>query len=182
MPKLTETFVRNARHPDHGTRKHWDTEVRGFVLFVGKRSKTWYYQRDVAGRTQRKMIGRYPAIGAAAARETALAHALEMGRGTGKAAQRGAPRLGEAIEQYLARPKLRSQRYIEGVRANMQNHLRDWLGLPLDQIDRAMVAARHAELARHPSRANHVMREFRTVWNHARRTVDLPERATAAVL
>ena len=53
--------------------------------------------------------------------------------------------------------------------------------MPLDEISRGMVAARHAELAETPSAANHVMRSFRSVWNHARRTCELPEPPTVAI-
>lgn len=53
MPKLTDTFCRKTCNPG----KHWDTEIRGFGLFVGKHARTFYYQRDVAGRTRRVRIG-----------------------------------------------------------------------------------------------------------------------------
>lgn len=89
MPKLTETLAGKLPYAGDGTQKHWDSEIRGFALFVGKRSKTWYYQRDVGGRTRRVMIGRYPVISAAAARQTALEFALEWGRGAGKVIQMG---------------------------------------------------------------------------------------------
>lgn len=39
MPKLNETFAKKVPHSTTGTEKYWDTEVRGLVLFVGKRSK-----------------------------------------------------------------------------------------------------------------------------------------------
>jgi len=68
MPKLNETFARKTAHPTDGTEKHWDTEVCGLVLFVGKRSKTWYFQKDVGGQTRRVLIGRYPIISAEAER------------------------------------------------------------------------------------------------------------------
>lgn len=64
MQKLTETFALKLPNAREGTQKHWDVEVRGFVLFVGKRSKTWYYQRDVGGQTKRVMNGRYHLISA----------------------------------------------------------------------------------------------------------------------
>ena len=44
-----------------------------------------------------------------------------------------------------------------------------------------MVADRHRSLARRPSAANHVLKIFRTVWNHAWRTYDLPESPTLAI-
>ena len=70
--------------------------------------------------------------------------ALEMGRGAGKVAQIGAPTLATAMEVYLARPKLRSDTYKHGVRAYMDNQLKDWLRLPLgrDQQVHGCPAAR----------------------------------------
>ena len=61
------------------------------MLFVGKRSKTWYFQKAVGDQTKRIQIGRFPTISAQAARQTALGFALEMGKGAGKVDQIGAP-------------------------------------------------------------------------------------------
>ena len=104
MPKLTETYASKISPAKERTLKYWDSEIKGFVLFVGKRSKTWYYQRDVGGKTQRVLIGRYPMVSVQAARQTAMGLALEMGRGAGRAFQIGAPTLEKAMEAYLARP------------------------------------------------------------------------------
>jgi integrase len=181
MPKLTETFAAKLALPESGTRKYWDTEVKGFGLFAGKRSKTWYYQRDVGGRTRRILIGRHPVISAAAARQAAQTLALDMSRGAGKVFQTGAPTLQQAMTAYLSRPKLRSEAFKATVRSGLNNHLRDWLRLPLDEITRSMVVARHGQLAHIPSGANHIFRAFRSIWNHARRTSDLPEPPTLAI-
>ena len=116
MPKLTDTFARKVPQAKSGTAKHWDNELRGLVLFVGKRAKTWYFQKDVGGQTKRILIGRYPMISAQAARQTALGLALEMGRGAGKAVQLGPPTLQQAMEAYLVRPKLRSDDYKKSAR------------------------------------------------------------------
>jgi integrase len=181
MPKLTETFARKVAPSRAGTDKYWDSEIKGLVLFVGKTAKTWYFQKDVGGQTRRVLIGRYPVISAAAARQTALGFALEMGRGAGKAIQAGAPTLAEAMESYLARPKLRSEAHRIGLRQQFELHLRDWLKLPLDEITKSQVVERHRALADRPSTANHTLKYFRTVWNHARRTCDLPESPTMAI-
>ena len=127
------------------------------------------------------LIGRYPVISAAAARQAAQSLALDMSRGVGKIYQAGAPTLEAAIEAYLSRPKLRSERGKNILRGQLHKHLRDWLRLPLDQITKGMVVARHAELRAIPSGANHTLRHFRSVWNHARRTHDLPEAPTLAI-
>ena len=181
MPKLTETYAKKLSHSDSGTQKHWDNEIKGLVLFVGKRSKTWYFQKDVGGQTKRVLIGRFPIISAQAARQTAMGLALEMGRGAGKVAQVGAPTLDTAMQSYLARPKLRSDQYRHSVRAYMEGQLKDWLRLPLDEISKSMVVRRHQQLAVSPSTANHALRYFRSIYNHARRTHDLPECPTMAI-
>lgn len=181
MPKLTETFASKVPFSSNGTLRHWDTEVKGFVLFVGKRSKTWYFQKDVGGKTKRVLIGRHPAISATSARQTALGFALEMGRGAGKVIQIGAPRLEAAIEDYLARPRLRSDQHKDGGRSQFELHIPDWTRLPLDEITKAMVVQRHASMSDTPSAANHLFRALRAVWNHARRVYDLPQSPTAAI-
>ncbi len=181
MPKLTETYARKISQSNAGTDKYWDSEIKGLVLFVGKRAKTWYFQKDVGGQTKRILIGRYPVISAQAARDTALGLALEMGRGAGKVAQKGAPTLESAADVYLARPKLRSEVHKSGIRRQLELHLKDWLKLPLDEISKAMVVRRHQELSKIPSGANHALRAFRSIYNHARRTYDLAESPTMAI-
>lgn len=181
MPKLTETYAAKLKHVASGTDKHWDSEVRGLCLFIGKRSKTWYFQKDVGGQTRRVLIGRYPSISAQAARQTAMGFALEWGRGAGKTIQIGVPTLQQAMEMYVERPKLRSKEYRQNVRGTLDLHLKDWLRLPLDEITKQMVVRRHQELASHPVGANRTLRMVRSIWNHARRTYDLPESPTMAI-
>ncbi len=181
MPKLIETFTRKTSGCASGTAKHWDTEVKGFALFVGKRAKTWYFQRDVGGRTRRVLIGRWPTINAAVARQTAQSLLLESSRGAGKSLAIGAPTLETALETYLVRPKLHSTANANNVRSQMERHLRDWMRLPLDEITRGMTVQKHAAMAATPSEANHALRNFRSIWNHARRSVDLPECPTRAI-
>ena len=159
-----------------GTDKHWDSEVKGFVLFAGKKSKTWYYQKDVGGQTRRVLIGRFPVISPDCA-----GFCSGMGQGGGKKTQIGAPTLKVAMDAYLARPKLRSETHKLGVRQQFELHMKDWLRLPLDEITKAMVAERHRSMAATPSAANHALKIFRTVWNHARRVHDLPEAPTMAI-
>lgn len=181
MPKLNETYVKKISQSKSGTEKYWDSEIKGFVLYVGKAAKTWYFQKDVGGQTKRVLIGRYPLISANVARQTALELALEMSRGAGKLAQIGAPTLSQALEIYVARPKLRSKDYKSETRVQIMSKLKDWLSVPLDEITKSMVVRRHQELVSTPSTANHTLRRFRSIWNHARRTYDLPESPTFAI-
>jgi len=181
MPKLTETYVRKLPISDEGTQKHWDSEVKGLVMFIGKRAKTWYFQKDLYGQTKRVLIGRHPTISAEVARQTALTFTLEMSRGAGRQIQLGVPSLEVVLESYLARPKLRSKINQGNVRQQFDLHLKDWLKMPLNEITKSMVVRRHSDLANIPSGANHLLRAFRTVWNFARRTHDLSESPTNAI-
>jgi hypothetical protein len=45
MPKLTETYVKRISQTNSGTDKYWDAEIKGLVLYVGKKAKTWYFQK-----------------------------------------------------------------------------------------------------------------------------------------
>lgn len=164
MPKLTETYASKIPFSKTGTTKLWDNEIKGLVLFVGKQSKTWYFQKDIGGQTKRILIGRFPIISAQSARQTAMGYALDWSRGAGKHAQRGAPTLEEALASYLLRPKLRSETHIEGLRLRQQFdlHLKEWLRLPLDDITKRMVVEKHSAMAATPSGANHLLKYLRT--------------------
>lgn len=181
LPKLTETFVRKLPPVNSGTAKHWDGEIKGLVVFVGKQSKTWYFQKYVGGQTRRVLIGRHPVITAEVARQTAMGFALEWGRGAGKHLHISAPTFEAAMETYLARPKLRSEEHKSSLRQQFELHLKDWLRLPLDEITKSMVVDRHMSMAKTPSAANHALKYFRTGWNNARRVHELPECPTMAI-
>jgi len=182
MPKLTERLAREA--PTNST--HWDSEIGGFALVCGKQARTWFFQKDIRGKTRRTKIGRYPAVNAANARKVALRLALDHSTGVGVEKTRDdekVPTLREATDAYLARPKLRSENNKVSVRSHMK-HLHDWMDKPLDAISRRMCADRHAALLgpkMGPTGANHVMQSFRSIWNHARRTCDLPECPTRSI-
>jgi hypothetical protein len=99
MPKLTETFVRGLPQATSGTRKFWDSEVKGLALFVGQRAKTWYFQKDVGGQTKRILIGHNPAISAQIARQTSLGLRARMGQGCRQAdrTRRADPGRGDGV-------------------------------------------------------------------------------------
>lgn len=113
--------------------------------------------------------------------EATQAFELDRSRGAGKKIQIGAPTLEVAMESYLARPKLRSETHKISLRQQFELHLKDWLKLPLDEITKSMAVDRHRAMASTPSAANHALKYFRTVWNHARRIHDLPECPTMAI-
>lgn len=164
--------------------KHWDTEIKGFGLFTGKSTKTFYYQREVNRKTTRVKLGNFPQVSAAQARGDALQLAADHASGLSakRLAASKVPTLEQALETYIARPKLRSATNKKIVRAQMTNHLKTWLSRPLDDISKGDCVRAHTRIAKSGERgANHVMKSFRSIYNHARRTHDLPECPTVAI-
>lgn len=178
--KLTETACKNAPPNE----KLWDTEIKGFALFTGKTRKTFYFQRDVNGRTRRVKLGHWPDVDARDARVTAKE--LDAEHAQGLTAKRLAasriPTLRAATETYLSREKLRSEANKVAVRSQMHSHLKDWLDTPLDEITKADCVTMHRRVAAKGKRiANHTLKSFRSIYNHARRVHDLPECPTMAI-
>ncbi|MEP4198111.1 MAG: integrase family protein [Aliishimia sp.] len=178
--KLTQTACEKA--PPNT--KVWDTEIKGFGLFTGKASKTFYFQYDVRGRTQRVKLGNFPQVSAGIARGDALQLAADQASGLSakRLALEKVPTLERAMTTYLARPKLRSEANKKLVEGQMRNHLSKWLQTPLDEITKAMCVSSHSRIAKTGERgANHVLKSFRSIYNHTRRTIDLPECPTMAI-
>jgi integrase len=178
--KLTETNVK-AAPPDA---KLWDTEIKGFGLFAGKTKKTFYYQKDSKGQTVRTKLGTWPETSVADARHEASLLVAEYASGAVAKRLRAAktPTLTDATKDYLARPKLRSDHNKTIVQRQIDVHLKAWLKRPLDEITKADCVAAHRRIAQAGERgANHVLKSFRSIWNHARRTYDLPECPTVAI-
>jgi integrase len=178
--KLTEAACKNA--PPNT--KIWDTEIKGFGLFTGKERKTFYYQKDVSGKTVRTRLGIWPETRATDARYEAAQLVAQYASGAVARRLQASriPTLEQALETYLARPKLRSEQNKRHVEQQMRGHLGTWLRTPLDQVTKADCVRAHAQVARSGERiANHVLKTFRSIYNHARRVHELPECPTMAV-
>ena len=57
--RITKRFVDSLEHPERGQMFHWDSELPGFGLRVGRTAKSYVVQRDIAGRTVRETIGKH---------------------------------------------------------------------------------------------------------------------------
>ena len=185
MPKLNDTFAKRAPFVDGRQARHWDTEIKGLGLFVGKTKKTWYYQYDVRGKTRCDRIGAYPDVSARAARDRAMEIRLARSRTRGDRVETTVPTLRDATDSYLDRANLRSADNKKSVRSMMDTYLSDWLDRPLDTFNRDMVTSRHRELSDTPVCANNVFQAFRAIYNHAHRrmggTDHLPRCPTFAI-
>ncbi len=166
VAKLTKTYVDSTAFTDKGQEVHWDSELTGFGLRIGTRSKSFVVQKSGKGI---KTIGRYGVLTVAQARQRAqdiLADIVNdrLGR---------APTLNlrKAMQDYVGgmRNAGRAPRSIADLEYRMKNYLADWLDRPLASITRTEVRERHKRIGKKngPYMANGVFRNFRAIYNDA---------------
>jgi integrase len=168
-----------------------DAELVGFMVIVGKRSKTFAVQgefwRDGAREfSVRTKLGEFGDIATREARSKAKEALGSIARGErpGEEAKikPGSITLRRAWERYRDDHMIRKGRdagTIENYRDHMERLFADWLDKPLGRLGRqpSLVADRHNKISKENGRyiANGAMRSLRAVYNHARKTnLDLP--------
>jgi site-specific recombinase XerD len=197
---LTDKAIAQLPAPQSSFYLARDTELKGFFVVVGKRTKTFTVQADLRKDSKRASSVRV-AIGSAATMSTRSARAVakdylsQISRGqhpmAGERTARkkdvatraegvtspGGVTLREAWERYrdahLAR-KGRSERTIQSYRDHVERIFAEWLDTPLMEVadDPARVAKKHDDISREngPYIANGSMRTLRAIYNHARKT------------
>jgi integrase len=169
-----------------------DTELPGFAVLIGKRTKTFVIQGDIRKGKQRLSIRlKVAAVGEKTTRE-ARAEAKEL---LGKIAKGIDPREKSqqpdtAERETVAIPTLLQawQRYqdahvarkglsgttIKNYRDHVERLMADWLDQPLSVLglDPSLVVSRHDKITREHGAyiANGCMRSLRAIYNHARKT------------
>ena len=176
--KLTKTAVDDAAPliVDGLVRQrlYLDTDLKGFGLCVGARTKTFFAQRDVNGKTVRTTIGRHGVYTVAQARESARALLMSMGRGVNPNREKEQRRassatFGDALAMHLGSNKKRSQRTLTDYQYLADQYLSDWLKKPLSSITRKDCRERHQKIGRERGTyaANAAFRVFRAAYNGA---------------
>lgn len=176
--KLTKTEVDAATPVEvNGVtrqRLYLDTELKGFGLCVGGRSKTFFAQRDIDGKTVRVTIGRYGVYTVLQAREEARELLIKMTKGVNPNREKEKRRAAsitvkEAVAMHLSSNKSRAERTIDGYNYLVNQYLGDWLAKPLKDITRKECRDKHAKIGKDhgPYAANSVFRVFRAAYNTA---------------
>jgi integrase len=174
-----------------------DTELPGFFVIIGKRTKTFMSQGDlrVNGKRQsiRIKIGEVGEIKTREARAKAKELLGSIAKGvdprpkaqsSSDAQENGitstgtkGPTLRAAWARYRdshLKRKGRSEGTIENVRDHVERLMADWLDQPMSVLgnDPSVVAARHEKITAEngPYIANGCMRSLRAIYNHARKT------------
>lgn len=176
--KLTKTAVDDARplvvDGMPRQRLYLDTELKGFGLCVGAKTKTFFTQRDIGGKTVRVTIGRYGVFTVAQARDEARGLLIKMTKGVNPNREKERRRtasmtFGEALLMHLGSNKRRSERTTSGYRYLADQYLADWLNRPLMEFTRKECRDRHQKIGVDHGHyaANSAFRVFRAVYNAA---------------
>jgi len=208
--KLTKPVVEGAQPAfvDGKPRQKiiFDTEVAGFGLLVGAKSKAFFAQQSISGKVVRVTIGRFPVFTADSARREARKLIGQMSDGKNPTEEKRKKRaqaitFAEAwqLTQDTLRAKGRSPKTMHRYGHTINLYLKSWLKKELAVITREDVRLKHKQIAGDVAKgkyaagrtrtedhgfsaANDAMRVFRAIWNRARRQhPELPECPTANV-
>lgn len=188
---ISDKALANLAFAKEGQYKVLDTDLKGFLVVVGKRTKTFaaqgaFWRDGVREFSTRKKIAEVGEISSREARSKAkdILAAIARGErpGEDRKIKRGATTLKSAWERYRDNHMIRkgrSEGTIENYRDHMERLFEDWLDRPLARLGRRpeLVAERHEKISKEngPYIANGAMRSLRAVYNHARKTdTDLP--------
>jgi integrase len=180
---LTDKSIGGLPLAGTGQYKARDNELTGFLVLIGKRSKTFMVQgefwregtREFSTRTK---IGEFGILSTREARAKAKSALALIAQGI-KPGEATKPGLGEitlrqAWERYRDAHMVRKGRSlgtIENFRDHLERLLKDWLDRPLGRLGRSpkLVSERHDEItkANGPYIANGCMRSLRAIYNHA---------------
>jgi len=184
MPKakITKTFVDKTPFTEKGQVLYCDTELAGFYLITGMKSKTYVAQKDIQGKTIRFTIGRHGHFTPDEARKIAKDKLYLMAQGINpnikeKEDNRKIITLSQVLESYCNTRKSINEKTKSSYKYYINKYLSNWLDNLMADIDKAMVIDRHSYIGEeHGKRvANHTIQILRALFNHANATFDICE-------
>ena len=132
---------------------YFDSQLRGFGLCVGKKTKTFFAQRFVKGKLHRITIGRYGEFTVHQARTEAQKLLGKMAQGINPVEERRRERvkgitLSEGWESYLVKLENdnKSPVTIKNYRYLLNRYLSDWLNKPLAEFTIEDARSRHKKI------------------------------------
>ncbi len=159
-----------------------DTELVGFGVRVGSRTKAFFVEAQVARETVRVTLGRFGPLSPEGARKMALSTLAEMAQDIHPLVKKRALyahsiTLRQAFHRFFESKPGLSPSSRSGYGRSASLYLADWADRPIREITRTMILQRHQMLAseRGAVTANNVMRHLRSVYNFiGASTQDLP--------
>ncbi|HRF08053.1 MAG TPA: integrase family protein [Xanthobacteraceae bacterium] len=168
--RLTRKAIDALPFCEAGQEFYRDSELTGFGLRVGRRTKTYFVEMQSQRRTIRSSLGKHPIITPEHARRLALQRLAEISSGNfGSSAIRGAPEWTvEAAFDEFFRVKINlSPVTVQNYQRTKRLYLSGWGRRPLATITRRMVLDEHSRVSTAHGKivANNVFRHFRSVYN-----------------
>lgn len=177
--RLTRRVIDELPHVEAGQVYYRDTMLPGFGLRVGARSKVYFAEGQVHGRTRRVTIGRADVFAPEVARKRALSLLGDMAEGRDPNEEKrkeGTDRItmGVAFERFFDTRTSLSPHTVSSYQRTARLYLRAWSKKPLATITRQMVLKKHQQLAtaHGETTANNAMRHLRSVYNFIAATED----------
>lgn len=175
--KLTVNYIDKLPLESGTSQKlYWDSELVGFGLRVGSKSKTYIVQKEVEGKTTRTTIGRHGVFTTQQAREVATKVLGQFAQGINvnnerKAKKERGKTLADVYKQFrqLGLKRLRP-RTISGYDDFIERgHLKIWANTPMNQITKDMVRRHYMAIGTNgaPGAAHNAMRLLNTLFNFA---------------
>ena len=172
--RFTKAAIDELTVEDHKTRStFYDDKVRGLLIMVAPRTKTFYVLRKHQGKTERILLGRYPdtTIEQARTRASQINSELDSGlnRNEVKRIKRAELTLDDLHTTYMERHALTRNRRPENAISNYRLYLSLWGSRKLSDIKRSEVQLHIAKLAKDisPATANIALALLRAMFNRA---------------
>ena len=153
-----------------------DSELSGFGLRVSAKTKTYFVQKAVHGRTVRTTIGKHVVFTLEQARKEAMAHLVDMTKGINpnrvkRDKQVEIINFMQAFESRLAaKSEKLSSRTISDYKMVVRLYFRDWWQRSLEDITKNMIMQRYGDITKKhgADAATKAMRVFSATYNYAR--------------
>ena len=175
--KLTKRYVDSLKFADK-TEYHQDSELSGFAVCVGKKTKRYMINKRINGKLHRVPIADVKVMSIVEAREEAINiisaiikdEDFDHKKKQVEDIKMAVPTLGECFE-YFKKHKTLSDETLKSYNRQMLTLLGDWMDVSINDITKSMVVVRHQKLSKaSKAQANAAMRVLRSVWNYCRQS------------
>lgn len=177
--RLTRRAVEGLPFSANGQVLYRDTVLTGFGVRVCARSKVYFAEKQVKGRTRRVSIGRADLFVPEVARKKALTLLADMAEGRNPTQEKRKEKVEQitlegAFERFFAARTTLSPVTVKSYGRTVRVYLKAWAKKPIGEITRQMVLRRHQEMAGAHGEvtSNNVMRHLRSVYNFIAATQD----------
>lgn len=182
MLKINKSNVDKLEYTKKGQIAYCDIDLPGFYVVVGMRTKTYFAQKDVRGKTLRHKIGRHGHFTPDESRYIAKDKLYLMSQGINPDKmedqnQKEVITLQMVLHSYQQTRKNLSEATKRDYEYHLNKYVPDWLKKKMVDIDKDLIVARHSMIGKQNGHAtaNGVMRILRALFNYAHATYDVCE-------